>query len=128
MADTPKNPKEVDVFNRFTKFNKLKAILITLGIALVSFVALYCFIKSLMPYTITIIPDGGLVFGQEIESTTYRLWERTIEPVGFKKEGYYVLFEYEANASVPQKISALMNIDENVLRSLCLKKDEKDAK
>lgn len=90
MADTPKTPKEIDVFNRFTKFNKLKITLITLGIALVSFIVLYCFIKSLMPYTITIIPDGGLVYGKEIEPVTYRLWERTIEPVGFKKEGFYI--------------------------------------
>ena len=48
--------------------------------------------------------------------------------INYKKEGYYVLFEFEANANIPAKINALMNIDENVLRSLCLKKDEKEAK
>ena len=47
--------------------------------------------------------------------------------INFKKEGYYVLFEFENEAEVPAKVTALMNIDENVLRSLCLKKDEKEA-
>ena len=48
--------------------------------------------------------------------------------INFKREGYYVLFEFEAKPEVPAKISALMNIDENVLRSLCLKQDVKEAK
>ena len=43
--------------------------------------------------------------------------------INFKKEGYYVLFEFEANTEVPAKINALMNIDENVMRSLCLKQE-----
>ena len=66
--------------------------------------------------------------GGTVESTDKWGVKKLAYAINFKKEGYYVLFEYEANASVPQKISALMNIDENVLRSLCLKKDEKDAK
>jgi len=46
-------------------------------------------------------------------------------PINFKKEGYYVLVEFEAEAQVPAKLNGLLNIDENVLRSLCLKKDVK---
>lgn len=49
-------------------------------------------------------------------------------PINYKKEGYYVLYEFEAKAQVPAKISALMNIDENVLRSLCLKKEVEEVK
>ena len=44
-------------------------------------------------------------------------------PINYKAEGYYVLFEFEAEAEIPAKVSALMNIDEAVMRSLCLKKD-----
>lgn len=44
-------------------------------------------------------------------------------PINYKKEGFYVLFDFEADAAIPQKISALMNIDEAVMRSLCLRKD-----
>ena len=49
-------------------------------------------------------------------------------PIDYKREGYYVLYEFETVANVPAKISALMNIDENVLRSLCLKKEVKEDK
>lgn len=43
-----------------------------------------------MPYFITIYADGGLVYGQEIEVAEYHFWERSVEPVGLKKEGYYI--------------------------------------
>ena len=49
-------------------------------------------------------------------------------PINYKKEGFYVLYEFETLPEVPAKISALMNIDENVLRSLCLKKEIKEVK
>lgn len=44
-------------------------------------------------------------------------------PINYKKEGYYVLFEFEAEPSLPKRINDLMNIDEAVMRSLCLKKE-----
>ena len=44
-------------------------------------------------------------------------------PINYKHEGYYVLVEFESAASLPDKISSLMNIDENVMRSLCLRKN-----
>ncbi len=44
-------------------------------------------------------------------------------PINYKKEGYYVLFEFEAEPSLPKRINDLMNIDEVVMRSLCLKKE-----
>lgn len=86
----PKSPKEIDVFNRFSKYNKLKITLIALGIALVLFCVTYCFAKSLMPYFVTIETYGGLVYGKEIEVDEYRFWQKTKEPVGLKKEGYYI--------------------------------------
>lgn len=44
-------------------------------------------------------------------------------PINYKKEGYYVLFEFEAEPSLPKRINDLMNIDEAIMRSLCLKKE-----
>lgn len=44
-------------------------------------------------------------------------------PINYKKEGYYVLFEFESEPSLPKRINDLMNIDEAVMRSLCLKKE-----
>lgn len=43
--------------------------------------------------------------------------------INFKKEGHYVLLEFESDASVPAKLNSLMNIDEVVYRSLCLRKE-----
>ena len=71
-------------------------------------------------YSDMMTSDGGQLL-------TMNKWgvKKLAYPINFKKEGYYVLFEFEAKAEVPAKISALMNIDENVLRSLCLKQDVK---
>ena len=43
-------------------------------------------------------------------------------PINYKNEGYYVLLEFEADAEVPNKVEALMRIDEAVVRTLTLKK------
>ena len=57
--------------------------------------------------------------------TTVNKWgvKKLAYPINYKAEGYYVLFEFEAKAEVPAKVSALMNIDEAVMRSLCLKRN-----
>ena len=49
--------------------------------------------------------------------------KKLAQPINYKKEGYYVLFEFEAEPSLPKRINDLMNIDEAVMRSLCLKKE-----
>lgn len=74
-------------------------------------------------YSDMMTSDGGKLH-------TLNKWgvKKLAYPINFKKEGYYVLFEFEAKPEVPAKISSLMNIDENVLRSLTLRKDEKEAK
>ena len=43
-------------------------------------------------------------------------------PINYKNEGYYVLLEFDAEAEVPNKVEALMRIDEAVVRTLTLKK------
>lgn len=69
-------------------------------------------------YTKLMEDNGGKV-------TTVNKWgvKKLAYPINYKHEGYYVLFEFEASAQVPAKVSALMNIDEAVMRSLCLKKN-----
>ena len=44
-------------------------------------------------------------------------------PINYKREGYYVLVEFDSVASLPRKIDEAMRIDENVMRSLCIKKN-----
>ena len=42
-------------------------------------------------------------------------------PINYKNDGYYVLFVFEAAAEVAKDVVSLMRIDENVLRSMCLR-------
>ena len=42
-------------------------------------------------------------------------------PINYKSEGYYVLYNFEANAETVKEIVSLMRIDENVLRQMCLR-------
>ena len=44
-------------------------------------------------------------------------------PIKYKNEGFYVLYNFEAPAETAQEIVSLMRIDENVLRQMCLRKD-----
>ena len=69
-------------------------------------------------YTKLMEENGGKVI-------TVNKWgvKKFAYPIDYKSEGYYVLFEFEAKPEAPAKISALMNIDEAVMRSLCLKKN-----
>ena len=93
MAYTNNNqPKEIDVFNRFSRHNKLKVILIAIGMAIVGIVALYFFSKSLFTYTITIVPDGGTIYGDMMKQTVfeYKFLERTSPIEGLKRKGYYI--------------------------------------
>lgn len=74
--------------------------------------------KIVAKYTAMMESNGGKV-------VNVNKWgmKKFAYPIDYKKEGYYVFFEFENAPEVPAKINALMNIDENVLRSLCLRKD-----
>ena len=43
-------------------------------------------------------------------------------PINYKSEGYYVVYEFESEASVPALITKNMQIDEAVLRQKCVRK------
>ena len=89
-------PKEIDVFNRFSRHNKIKTVVIAVTIAVVSFFVLYFVTKSMFSYTIKFVADGGRVYGQELEDEyRYRFLERTKLPEGLKKPGYYIAGFYK---------------------------------
>ena len=44
-------------------------------------------------------------------------------PINYKREGYYVLIEFDSNAQLPKKLNDMMRIDETIVRSLCIKKN-----
>ena len=86
----PKDPKEIDVFNHYSAGNKLKTILIALAIAVVSFVAIFFFVKSVITYTVTYVADGGLVYEEELKPSQYHFLQKTQRPAHLKKEGFYI--------------------------------------
>lgn len=45
-------------------------------------------------------------------------------PINYKSEGYYVLYNFESTADVAKEVVALMRIDENILRQMCLRCDK----
>lgn len=44
-------------------------------------------------------------------------------PIAFKNEGYYVLMNFEAEASVPNELEHRLNLNEKVLRNLIVTKE-----
>lgn len=95
MSDNkPSQPKEIDVFNRFSHFNKLKIIAIGVAIALVLSSAVFFLVKIFSTYTISYETFGGTIFGEELQDKTYKFLDKTEEPQNLKKEGYYIAGYY----------------------------------
>lgn len=86
----PTQPKEIDVFNRYSGRNKLKVILITTIIALFATLFIYFFAKSMLTYTLTYVTYGGTCYGKEVEPQEYMFLDKTVAPEGLQKEGYYI--------------------------------------
>ena len=83
-------PKELDVFNRHERFQKLKTIGIASLIAVVAITALYFFIKAIITYTVDYNLNGGYVYKTELEPSKLKFLQKVEEPKGVKKEGYYI--------------------------------------
>lgn len=64
--------------------------------------------------------------GEVIDITTWG--KRTLAyPINDKNEGYYTIATFRAEPDFPNELERLLNIDENVMRSLILKLDEEEA-
>lgn len=84
------NVKEIDVFHKYTRNNKLKVILISSLIALVVITLLYFVVKAFTPYYISYETYGGTILGQPVPTDKYAFLEKTREPQNVKKEGFYI--------------------------------------
>ena len=71
----------------------------------------------------TLISNAG-----EIESVDEWGKRRLAYPIDFKTEGYYVLVNFSAKADFPAELDRIYNITDGLLRSIIIKKDEKNAK
>ena len=65
--------------------------------------------------------DGGKV--ESVNKANPWGLRKLAYPINYKNEGYYVLFNVECSADVAKNVVDLMRIDENVLRQMCLRKD-----
>lgn len=70
----------------------------------------------------TLISQSG-----EIESVDEWGKRRLAYPIDFKTEGYYVLVNFSAKADFPAELDRIYNITDGLLRSIIIKKDEKNA-
>jgi hypothetical protein len=82
--------RESNVFNHYTGRNKFKVILISAGIAIVAFLLVYFFAKSMITYTLSYVTYGGTSYGNDVETQEYHFLDRTVVPEGLQKEGYYI--------------------------------------
>ena len=59
-------------------------------------------------------------------STKTEKWgmKKFATPINYKKEGFYVLMNFDAEPEVPEKIAKLMNITEGVVRYMFVDKSE----
>lgn len=60
--------------------------------------------------------------GGKVESVDKWGVRKYAYPINYKKEGYYVLFNVEANANVPAEVEKQLNITDNVVRLMFVKK------
>ena len=74
-------------------------------------------IPALVEKFTTLISENATVDGVEEWGK-----KRLAYPINYKSEGYYVLYNFEADAEVVKEIVSLMRIDENVLRQMCIRK------
>ena len=52
---------------------------------------------------------------------------RLAYPIDYKTEGYYVLINFSAKGDFPAELDRIYNITDGLLRSIIIKKDEKNA-
>lgn len=60
--------------------------------------------------------------GGKVEATTKVGLKKLAYPIKFKKEGFYVLMNYEAEGNLPKEMEKLMNITDGILRSMSIVK------
>ena len=70
-------------------------------------------------YTKLMEKDGGKV--ETVNKANPWGLRKLAYPINYKNDGYYVLYVFESTADVAKEVVSLMRIDENVLRSMCLR-------
>ena len=78
--------------------------------------------KALVEKFTTLIKENGEI--GEIDEWGRR---KLAYPIDYKTEGYYVLVNFKSATDFPSELERIFNITDNILRSLVIAKEEKDA-
>lgn len=78
--------------------------------------------KALVEKFTTLIKDNGEI--GEVDEWGRR---KLAYPIDYKTEGYYVLVNFKSATDFPSELERIFNITDNILRSLVIAKEEKDA-
>ncbi len=78
--------------------------------------------KALVEKFTTLIKDNGEI--GEVDEWGRR---KLAYPIDYKTEGYYVLVNFKSATEFPSELERIFNITDNILRSLVIAKEEKDA-
>ena len=60
--------------------------------------------------------------GGKVESVDKWGVKKFAYPINYKKEGYYVLINFEAEKNVPNEVEKVLNITDNVVRQMYVAK------
>ena len=63
----------------------------------------------------------------EVESVEVWGKRRLAYPIDYKTEGYYVLVNFKSSPDFPKELERVYNITEGLLRSIVVRRDEKEA-
>ena len=78
--------------------------------------------KAIVEKFTTLIKENGEI--GEIDEWGRR---KLAYPIDYKTEGYYVLVNFKSATDFPSELERIFNITDNILRSLVIAKEEKDA-
>ena len=78
--------------------------------------------KALVDKFTTLIKENGEI--GEVDEWGRR---KLAYPIDYKTEGYYVLINFKSATVFPSELERIFNITDNILRSLVIAKEEKDA-
>ena len=69
---------------------------------------------------------GILVFAADGEVEKVDVWgvKKLAYPIEKKEEGYYVVIEFKAEATLPYELDRKLKISDNVIRHIIINKDE----
>ena len=78
--------------------------------------------KAIVEKFTTLIKENGEI--GEIDEWGRR---KLAYPIDYRTEGYYVLVNFKSATDFPSELERIFNITDNILRSLVIAKEEKDA-